>query len=127
MKIHNTMHISLLKPYQDYRIPSQIQEPPPPIQIEGEDEYELDEIIDSQLHYNKLQYRAKLKGYGREEDKVWYPTENFNSAADAVRKFHERYPERSWLGEGRETGSRPALNSGRVGRFIGHLRLISSY
>ena len=47
MRIHNTFHISLLEPYEDNKFPSQIQEPPPPIQIEGEDEDELDEIIDS--------------------------------------------------------------------------------
>jgi len=35
--IHNTFHISLLELYQDNRFPSQIKEPPPPIQIEGED------------------------------------------------------------------------------------------
>ena len=76
MKIQNTIHISLLEPYQENGFPTQIQEPAPPIQIEGEDEYELDEIIDSRLHYNKLQYRDKCKGYGPEEDKVWYPAEN---------------------------------------------------
>jgi len=54
MAIHNTGHISLLEPYQDNRFPSQIKEPSPSIQIEGEDEYKLEEIIDSQLHYNKL-------------------------------------------------------------------------
>ena len=70
MAIHNTFHISLLEPYQHNQFPSQIREPPPPIQIEGEDEYELDEIIDSRLHYNKLQYRAKWKGSSPEHDKV---------------------------------------------------------
>ena len=35
--IHNTFHISLLEHYQDYRFPSQIKEPPPPIQREGAD------------------------------------------------------------------------------------------
>ena len=59
MAMDNTFHISLLEPYTANRFPSQIKEPPPPIQIEGEDEYELEEIIDSRLHYNKLQYRAK--------------------------------------------------------------------
>jgi len=54
--IHNTFHISLLKLYQNTTFPSQIKEPPPPIQIEGEDEYELEEIIDARLHYNNLQY-----------------------------------------------------------------------
>jgi len=92
MTIHNTFHISRLEPYQDNRFPSQIKEPPPPIQIEGEDEYELDEIIDSRLHYNKLQYRAKWKGYSPECDKVWYPAENFNNAEHTVQRFHQRYP-----------------------------------
>ena len=127
MKIHKTFHISLLEPYQDNRFPSQIREPPPPIQIEGEDEHELDEIIDSRLHYNKFQYRAKWKGYGPEEDKVWYRAENLNNAADTVRKFHERYLEKPRLGDGRETSFRPTGTSRRVGRFVGHVRSISAY
>jgi len=62
MAIHTTFHISLLEPYQDNQVPSEVKEPTPPIQREGEDEYKLDEIIDSRLHSNKLQYRAKWKG-----------------------------------------------------------------
>ena len=125
LKRHKTIHLSLLAPYQENRFPSQIQEPPPPILIKGEDEHELDEIIDSRFHYNKLQYRAKWKGYGGEEDKAWYPYENFNNAADAVGKFHERYPEKPRVGESRETSSRPIRTSRQVGRSIGHLRPIS--
>jgi len=92
MAIHNTFHISLIEPYQDNRFPSQIKEPPPPIQIEGEDENELDELIDSRLHYNKLEYRAQWKDYSPEHDKVWYPAENFNNAEHTVQRFHGRYP-----------------------------------
>ena len=92
MAIHNTFHISLLEPYQDNRFPSQIKQPPPRIQIEEEDEYELEEIIDSRLHYNKLQYRAKWKGYSAENDKVWYPAEPFNNAEHTVQRFHRCYP-----------------------------------
>jgi len=71
MAIHNTFHISLLEPSQDDRFPSQIREPPPPGQIEGEDKYELDTIIESRLHYNKLQYRAQWKRYSPEHDGLW--------------------------------------------------------
>ena len=94
MRIHNTFHISLLEPYEDNKFPSQVQAPPPPILIEGEDEYELDEIIDSRLHYNKLQYRAKWTGYPPEHDKVWYPASNFEHAIDAIKRFHHRYPQK---------------------------------
>ena len=107
MAIHNTFHISHLEPYQDNQFPAQIKEPPPPIHIEGEDEYELDEyeldeIIDSQLHYNKLQYRAKWKGYSPEHDKVCYPAENFNNAEHAVQRCHWRYPRKPAVDTGHD-------------------------
>jgi len=92
MAIHNTFHISLLEPYQEHRFPTQIKEPPPPIPIEGEGEYELHDIINWRLPYNKLQYRAKWKGYSPEHDKVWYPAENLNNAEHIVQRFHRRYP-----------------------------------
>jgi len=94
IKIHNNIHISLLEPYHNNQFPSQRQEPPPPIIIDGEPEYELEEIIDSQLYHGKLQYRAKWKGYSPEYDKVWYPANNFENAQDAVRKFHQQYPDK---------------------------------
>jgi len=59
MRIHNTFNISLLELYHDDKFPSHRTQPPPPIILEGEPEYELEKIIDSRLHYRKLQYRAK--------------------------------------------------------------------
>jgi hypothetical protein len=98
MKIHNTFHISLLEPYEDNKFPSQIQTPPPPIEIDGEPEYELEEIIDSRLHYNRLQYRAKWTGYSPEHDKTWYPADNFKNAVLSMEQFHSRYPDKPRLG-----------------------------
>jgi len=94
MKIHNTIHISLLEPYENNKLPSQRQEPPPPIIIEGEPEYELEEIVDARLYYGKLQYRANWTGYSPEHDKVWYPASNFENAVNTKQRFHERYPEK---------------------------------
>jgi len=54
MRIHNTFHISLLELYDDNKLHCQRTQPPPPIIIEGELEYELDEIIDSRLLYRIL-------------------------------------------------------------------------
>jgi len=58
---------------------------------EGEDEYELNEIINSQLPYNKLEYRAKWNGYSPEYDKVWYCAENINNAEQTIQRFHQCY------------------------------------
>jgi len=51
MRIHNTYHISLRELYHDDKFSSRQAQPPPPIIIEGEPEYELEQIIDSRLHY----------------------------------------------------------------------------
>ena len=91
MTIHNTFHISLLEPYEDNKFPPQTQTPAPPIKIDGEPEYELEEIIYSHLHRDKLQYRAKWTGYSPDQDKTWYPAENFENASIAIEQLHSRY------------------------------------
>ena len=141
MRIHNTFHISLLDLYNDNKFPSQRSGPPPPINIEGEPEYELQEIVDSRLHYNKLQYRAKWTGYSPEHDKTWYPADNFENADLAKRNFHSRYPSKPHLDQSRGTGERgdarlrisdtepgrspstPTEDSNRSGKLGNHDRL----
>src|SRR5713226_5612635 len=70
MRIHPVFHISLLEPHTNNPLQSQKQEPPLPIETEGEPEYKLDEIVDSRLHYGKLQDRAKWTGYSPQHDKT---------------------------------------------------------
>jgi len=101
MRIHNTFHISLLEPYHDNKFSSQRAQPPPPIIIEGEPEYELEQIIDSRLHYGKLQYPAKWTGYPPEHDEVWYPHEDFENAGIAKQQFHQKYPRKRSLDQDR--------------------------
>jgi len=106
MRIHNTFHISLLELYNDNKLLTQRSEPPPPIIIEGESEYELEEIVDSRLHYHKLQYRANWTGYSPEHDKTWYPADNFENADLAKRDFYSRYPNKPHLDQARGRGER---------------------
>ena len=108
MKVHPTFHVSLLETYEDNPLPSQVKPPPPPIKIDGNKEYELEEILDSRHRYKKLQYRAKWKGYRAEHDREWYPAESFNNAELAVQQFHERYP--------RKSGPQGQATQGRNGR-----------
>ncbi|MBW0534026.1 hypothetical protein O181_073741 [Austropuccinia psidii MF-1] len=47
--IHPVFHISLLEPVKTSKIPNWNQEPPPPIIIEAEEEWEVSQILDSNL------------------------------------------------------------------------------
>jgi hypothetical protein len=51
-------------PYQTPQFESQsLPEPPPPIIVDGEEEFEVEEILDSRLHRGNVQYLMKWKGY----------------------------------------------------------------
>jgi glycosylphosphatidylinositol phospholipase D len=87
--IHDVFHVSLLEPYvSDGR---RAPEPPPPIEVDGVEEYELEEILQSAYRYNAFCYRVKYKGYSTEESK-WLPAENLAHAQNMVCEFYSQHP-----------------------------------
>ena len=87
--IHDVFHVSLLEPYvSDGRSAPEL---PPPIEVAGEEEYELEEILQSAYRYNAFCYQVKYKGYSAEESE-WLPAENLENAPDMVCEFHAVYP-----------------------------------
>jgi hypothetical protein len=56
MKIHLVFHVFLLEPYHTSIIPRKIHDPPPPIEIDGEHEYEVEDILDSRIFNQLLQF-----------------------------------------------------------------------
>ncbi|KAG5346757.1 hypothetical protein C0989_000287, partial [Termitomyces sp. Mn162] len=49
--------------------------PPPPVLVNDEEEYEVEEILDSRVFQGKLQFKVKWKEYGI-EDISWKPQAN---------------------------------------------------
>jgi hypothetical protein len=98
IQLHPVFHISLLEPAEpdSEPIPGHIQPPPPPVIIDNEEEWELEEIVDSRHYRNQLQYRVKWIGF-HDQDKAWYPAMNFENSRDAVQQFHMRYPQKPAL------------------------------
>jgi hypothetical protein len=55
MKIHLVFHVSLLKLYKESSILSRFQLLPPRVEIEGQEEFEISEILDSRIIQRKLE------------------------------------------------------------------------
>ena len=47
--VHPIFHVSMLEPATPNNIPNRTVSPPPPIQVQGELEYEIAEVLDSKL------------------------------------------------------------------------------
>jgi hypothetical protein len=48
MKVQPVFHVSLLEPYKESNILGRIQPPPPCIEIDSHEEYEVEAVLDSQ-------------------------------------------------------------------------------
>ena len=96
--VHPVYHISMLEPHSPSEIPNRIPSPPPPIEVEGELEYEISEIVDSKLDKRRkcpLLYYVKWSGYeNTDEEYSWLPATELDNAQEAISDFHSRYPDK---------------------------------
>ena len=95
-KIHNVFHVSLLKK----EIPNTFAHrsalpPPPPDEVDGELEFEVQDILDSRFQGPKddrvLHYLTSFKGYPKWEN-MWLPVENLENCKRKVKRFHQKFP-----------------------------------
>jgi hypothetical protein len=70
----------------------QISIPPLPVEIEGQEEFEVLEILDSRIIRRKLEYLVQWQGYDVSE-RTWEPVANLRNALEMIQEFHRRYPE----------------------------------
>jgi hypothetical protein len=91
--LHNVFHVDLLEPHRENVIPDRVQSPPPPIEIDDHEEYEVSAILDSRMFRKSLQYLVEWVGYeDSPEHQTWEPAKNLENSMDYVRDFHRRYP-----------------------------------
>ena len=88
--IHDVFHASLLTPYHETTAygPNFIR--PPPDLIDGEEEYEVEAVLNHRMfgRRRQVQYLIKWKGYPH-SDNTWEPLENIH-AEDLIKAYHKK-------------------------------------
>src|SRR5579875_774520 len=95
-RIHPVFHVSQLEPVTPNPFPNRTQSPPPPIKVDGEEEFEVAEILDSKLdrRYRRcpLRYYIRWRGYeGTDEEFSWIAADELH-ADELIPEYHRRYP-----------------------------------
>jgi hypothetical protein len=60
--------------------------------INDEEEYEVNDILNSRYHYDKLQYR--IAWIDHFSNRAWYSAENFEHFKNILKNFHQRYSQK---------------------------------
>jgi Chromo (CHRromatin Organisation MOdifier) domain len=91
-RIHDVFHTSLLSPYSETTAHGPNFTWPPPDLIDGETEYEVEQIHSHQYYgcHKKLQYLVKWCRYP-EADNTWEPAENIHTP-ELLKIYHKRAP-----------------------------------
>jgi len=93
MKIHSVFHVSLLEPYTLSTIPNRVRPPPPAVAVDSNQEYEVEEILDSKRICKRLFYLVKWKGYDQCHNS-WEPVSFLKHSSRLIDSFHSKYPNR---------------------------------
>ena len=94
-RIHPVFHVSQLEPSVLNPIPNWTQLPPPPVEVEGVEEFYVSEVLDSKIDRQfrrcPLRYFVRWAGYeGTDEEYSWIAADDLH-ADELVPAFHLRY------------------------------------
>jgi hypothetical protein len=84
--IHPVFNEVLLSPSLDPLRSQTVLRPPPQVQPDSTEHYEVEAILDSRKRRKKQFYLVKWLGYGH-EDNTWEPLSNLRDAKEAINEF----------------------------------------
>ena len=91
IKIHPVVNVSRVQLYKS-QIKEQKKIPPKLVIIEGEEEFEVEKILNKRTVRGKEKFLVRWKGYMAEED-TWENRENLENAKKLVEEFQREYGE----------------------------------
>jgi len=89
IKIHPVVNVSRVRLYTS-QVKGQKKVPPKPVIIEGEEEFEVEKIINKRIVRGKEKFLVQWKGYTAEAD-TWESRENLENAKELVEEFEREY------------------------------------
>jgi hypothetical protein len=90
MKINPVFSAESLRRDPDDPLPGQANNPPLPVKVTADNEYEVQEIVAVRLVRGKLVYRAKWAS--TDEDPEFYPASDFKYSPHLLKCFHLANP-----------------------------------
>lgn len=91
IKIHPIISPDKLRKAAEDPLPGQVNAPPPPVNITGDQEWEIHDILAVKTYYGSLRYRISWKNH--DEDLEWYPASDLKYAPHKLKAFHMAYPD----------------------------------
>jgi len=82
-------HVSLLEPYHMFTILEWIHNPPPLVEVDNEQKYEMEDISDSRIFNHQFQYFIHWHGYDVSEH-TWELIKNLSNTMEEVHEFHQQ-------------------------------------
>ena len=100
--VHPIFHISQLKLSHPSIILNRVQPLLPPIEVDGEIKYEVEEILNSKIDRRRchcqLLYLVRWAGYtGTDEQTSWLLATELDHASKLVTGYHMKYPNKPGL------------------------------
>ena len=94
LRIHPVVNVRRIVKYREQIEGQKI--PPPPVEVAGKKEYEVEEILDRQERRGKTKYLVKWKEYMAEKN-IWERLENLKNAMEKIEEFEKgRFEEEIW-------------------------------
>jgi len=96
--IYPVFHVSQIEPAPLSNIPNQVNPPPPLLEIDGNLEFEVAQILDLKFDHRRkepLLYLVQWSGYeGTLDEYSWTPAADLENAANLVSDYHSLYLKR---------------------------------
>ena len=80
--MHPVFHVSLLREYTD----NGLHQVPPPIQVDGEEEWEIEAIVGHRTFRGQPQYLVAFVGFDVSEN-AWLAEEQLSNASDLLSAY----------------------------------------